>query len=258
MADSKTKKHKVSKKTKKSWRKHIDIKDVDAFLDDKRLEERLGISFSEYSDSQLFVVDNTANTIERDITSTRATKLALITKEPKCFASLKPHTQVPDPISVRNRVKTKEERINFVLRQCRAERKMKNIFKLKEKKALKNKVLAKAASTMCPEEGEIKNDIWDSTADPLPKTITKWMSADSIRHTIKHLGVKKRKLPSLLLKKPSILPAVENPHPGTSYNPSYADHQELLHEATRKELEFIKQQQHLDRVTTQMFKKVSC
>jgi nucleolar protein 53 len=37
-----TKKKRVSKKNKKSWRKHTDTKDVDSFLDDKRLEERLG------------------------------------------------------------------------------------------------------------------------------------------------------------------------------------------------------------------------
>jgi hypothetical protein len=37
-----TKKKRVSKKNKKSWRKHTDVKDVDSFLDDRRLEERLG------------------------------------------------------------------------------------------------------------------------------------------------------------------------------------------------------------------------
>lgn len=36
------KKKRVSKRNKKAWRKHTDIKDVDNFLDDQRLEERLG------------------------------------------------------------------------------------------------------------------------------------------------------------------------------------------------------------------------
>lgn len=36
-----TKKH-VSKKLKASWRKHVDIHDVEEFLEDQRLEERLG------------------------------------------------------------------------------------------------------------------------------------------------------------------------------------------------------------------------
>lgn len=37
------KKKRVSKKNKSSWRKHVDIKDVDEFLEEKRLEERLGL-----------------------------------------------------------------------------------------------------------------------------------------------------------------------------------------------------------------------
>lgn len=41
MANAKKKKH-VSKKNKKAWRKHCDITDVEAFLEDQRLEERLG------------------------------------------------------------------------------------------------------------------------------------------------------------------------------------------------------------------------
>jgi len=64
MFDTKIKKHKVSKKTKKSWR-NIDIKDVDAFLEDNRLEERLGIPFSERTDVQLFTIDKTAGVIKK-------------------------------------------------------------------------------------------------------------------------------------------------------------------------------------------------
>lgn len=256
MLDAKIKKHKVSKKTKKSWRKYIDIKDVDAFLDNNRLEERLGGPFSDRTNTQLFTIDKTAD-VTRNIVSKRAARLALKNKEPKCFASLKPHTCVPDPISKRNRVRTKEERMNSILRQREMERKMKNVLKSKEKKALKNKMLTKVALANRPKRGEIKDDIWNGTNVLLPETVTEWMSSDSIRHMINHLGIKKRKLPLSLYKKPSVLPAVEIPHPGTSYNPSYNDHQELLHEITQKELELMKQEEHLDRVTTQMFKKVN-
>ncbi|KYQ54672.1 hypothetical protein ALC60_06479 [Trachymyrmex zeteki] len=254
MLDVKTKKRKVSKKTKQSWRKYIDIKDVDAFLENNRLEERLGTPFSERIDTQLFTIDKTADVTE-NVISKRAARLALKNKEPKCFASLKSHTCVPDPISKRNRVRTKEERMNSILGQRKVERKMKDILKLKEKEALKNRILAKVASNR-PKSQEIKGDIWNSTNVLIPETITEWMSSNSIRHTLKHLGMKKRKLP-LLCKKPSVLPAVEIPHPGTSYNPSYNDHQELLHNIVQKELELMKQDEHLNRVTTQMFKKIS-
>lgn len=47
------------------------------------------------------------------------------------------------------------------------------------------------------------------------------------------------------------------PHPGTSYNPSLKDHQALLELVKQRELKIIKQEDHLNRVTTDMFKKVS-
>lgn len=42
MVATATRKKKVSKRHKSSWRKHVNITDVDEFLEDKRLEERLG------------------------------------------------------------------------------------------------------------------------------------------------------------------------------------------------------------------------
>lgn len=36
------KKKRVSKKNKKAWGKYSDIRDVEEFLEDQRLEERLG------------------------------------------------------------------------------------------------------------------------------------------------------------------------------------------------------------------------
>lgn len=42
MALMKLRKKRVSKKQKGSWRKHVDIHDVEEFLEDQRLEERLG------------------------------------------------------------------------------------------------------------------------------------------------------------------------------------------------------------------------
>lgn len=257
MIDVKMKKRKVSKKTKKSWRKHIDTKDVDTFLEEKRLEERLGTPLAERADSQLFVIDKTANKTATVVSSKRAARLALREKEARSFSSLKPHTQVPDPIPKRNRVRTKEERMNSILRQREAERKLKGILKLKEKEALKNRAFAKAAFMKRPKRGEFKSDLWDETSNVLPEIVTEWMSTDSVRHTIKHLGVSKRKLPSSLHKKTSILSAIEIPHPGTSYNPSYTDHQELLNDIAQKELKLIKEEEHLNRVTTHMFKKVS-
>lgn len=51
--------------------------------------------------------------------------------------------------------------------------------------------------------------------------------------------------------------AVQVPHPGTSYNPTLKDHQALLEQVKERESKIIKQEDHLNRVTTDMFKKVS-
>lgn len=37
------KKKRVSKKKKIAWRKHVDINDVEEYLEDKRVEERMGL-----------------------------------------------------------------------------------------------------------------------------------------------------------------------------------------------------------------------
>lgn len=95
------KKRKVSKKNKKSWRKNVDIKDVDKFLDNKRLEERLGAPFSERADSELFSIDTSRD--ETLLVSKIERRAQLKIKEPRCFAILKPHTAVSDRSSDQNR-----------------------------------------------------------------------------------------------------------------------------------------------------------
>lgn len=50
--------------------------------------------------------------------------------------------------------------------------------------------------------------------------------------------------------------AIEVPHPGLSYNPTLASHQELLQAVKERELKIIKQEEHLNRVTTSMFNKM--
>ncbi|CAK9806385.1 Ribosome biogenesis protein NOP53 [Anthophora plagiata] len=245
----KTKKRKVSKKNKKAWRKHVDTRDVDKFLEDSRLEERLG-SFTTRKDSELFEVS-----AKPEVLPKKLQRELLKSKEPRCFNILKPHTAVPDPITKRNRVRTKEERKNALVLKKEAIRKSRGILKLKEKLKLKNRMIAMTKRLAKPKRGEFNSDVWkEKIANDVD---IEWLSSDTIRHTLTHFGVKKKRLPNSLHKKPSVLPAVEAPHPGMSYNPSFDDHQSLLHKVAQKELELIKEEKHLERVTTKMFKKVS-
>ncbi|XP_020618292.1 glioma tumor suppressor candidate region gene 2 protein-like [Orbicella faveolata] len=52
-----TKRKRVSKKSKQSWRKHTDFKDVEDYLEEERREERTGGPVSEKPDEGLFFVD---------------------------------------------------------------------------------------------------------------------------------------------------------------------------------------------------------
>lgn len=70
------------------------------------------------------------------------------------------------------------------------------------------------------------------------------------------MGKLRKRVPESLRKKLSVLPSVEAPHPGTSYNPSLKDHQTLLNEIAQKEMKIIKEEKHIERVTTKMFKRV--
>lgn len=51
--------------------------------------------------------------------------------------------------------------------------------------------------------------------------------------------------------------AVAIPHPGLSYNPTLKDHQDLIKIVEEREKKVIKKEEHLKRVTTAMFNKVS-
>lgn len=47
------------------------------------------------------------------------------------------------------------------------------------------------------------------------------------------------------------------PHPGTSYNPSKKDHKDLLDNVVKAEETIIRKEEHLNRVTTSMFDKMT-
>lgn len=93
------KKKRVSKKKKIAWRKHVNINDVEEFLEDQRLEERLGKKLDTAEDKDIFQIDTKPAT-HKKLSNKERKKLAAL-KPPKCFTLLQPLTNVPDPISKR-------------------------------------------------------------------------------------------------------------------------------------------------------------
>lgn len=84
-----------------------------------------------------------------------------------------------------------------------------------------------------------------------------WITDVTKRHSLKGVGKLRKRITRPPNKERTVLPPVEIPHPGTSYNPSFADHQSLLNEVVKKESDIMKEEAHLNRVTKNMFKKFS-
>lgn len=91
--------------------------------------------------------------------------------------------------------------------------------------------------------------------EKVPKTVGKTIK---IKNKVKPYNVwlKKTNTSSSKEKKPtSLLPAVEPPHPGTSFNPCKKDHRELVHQIFEQEKAKEKEEKHYNRVMVD-FKKV--
>ena len=85
----------VSKKNKSSWRKHVNVDDVESFLEEKRLEERIGWTGGD----DLFQLDSKPT--DSTFLTLKQKRRIKSTEVPKCFAMLYPHTKVEDPIRKR-------------------------------------------------------------------------------------------------------------------------------------------------------------
>merc|ERR1712037_2704 len=100
-------------------------------------------------------------------------------------------------------------------------------------------------------------DIWaeeddNSNKGQLPSK--EWVDSEALIHTAKG---KSKHMPKATAKRDfstgSLLPAVEVPHAGSSYNPSVEEHQDLLWKATMVELAKEKELSRIERQTTAMF-----
>jgi len=247
--------NKASKKGKKSWRKNVDMKAVDAALEEARFEERVGGSFADRADDKLFRIEEVPGPEEkRDRKKPR--KL-------RCFANLEGLPGVPDPKPMRNCTKLPEDRENPIVKA------------MKEKKVASGKLGKKDAERIASRKRQLEEkeaskeerktrrrtkfdfDIWaeeddNSNKGQLPSK--EWVDSEALIHTAKG---KSKHMPKAAAKRDfstgSLLPAVEVPHAGSSYNPSVEEHQDLLWKATMVELAKEKEFKRIERQTTAMF-----
>lgn len=224
-------------KTKTSWRKNINISDVDKFLEEQRQEERIG-NVADKSDAELFL-DETVPKTENNLKQTRKQKF---TASPKYCISLENSSKVTDPIVKRNRVTNEAKLLKRTTQAKRLEqRKLKSSGGPKKAKSVKAK---------------FDKDIWDE--EPIPQEMkSEWFPQHVVLHHLKNSGKPLVKVVESTHAKPNAVPSVELPPSGSSYNPSIDDYNELKQVVIEKELKKIKYNQHLDRVVTQKFTKLS-
>ncbi|XP_046401806.1 ribosome biogenesis protein NOP53 [Ischnura elegans] len=255
MADVQGKRKKVSKKNKKAWRKFIDTKDVDAFLDEKRQEERIG-SFKDVPDEELFSIDAAKKDAKEKIIAKKKEKFL---RPYRCLEVLQPSSAVPDPITKRNKGKPAEERKSDFVKRMEEKKRLGGHWRNKHQKIIQNRNLADVIRKDRLKKHDFTKDLWAETPKDPPKeeVDVSWIRKGAYVHVLANTGSRMKMRPRTMEVETSVLTPVEAPHPGTSYNPTFHEHRELLSKVVEDEMKVIKEEEHLDRVITNMIPKVT-
>lgn len=244
------KKKRVSKKSKLSWRKHVDISELEHYLEDKWLQERLGTPATEKTNEELFLVDAIPET-KKLVTSKQKRRLLLREKAPKCFSILQPHTAVPAPMTKKNQKNGKTTLESLIEKKLK-----KHVQKFKKIPTYSRAKIRRLNTLKCKQRKvSFNSNVWNCEA--LNQVEGEWIKDNTKKHTLHGTSQYRKSPPHSILTRPTILPSIEVPHPGTSYNPDFKDHQKLLQEVAKREEKIMKDERHLERVTTGMFSKVT-
>ncbi|CAD5123345.1 DgyrCDS11699 [Dimorphilus gyrociliatus] len=208
--EKKTKRKKLSKNKKKSWRK-VNISEIEEFLEDEALQKRTGGLAREKKNEELFFIDKKPGDSNAELKPSKRNA----NKPLKCFSGLLPDHQAAQ-------IKRSQKKTNKTSKVKTAKTTVKSV-------PVKRKVNRQRNSK------DIWNDAEDGNND--------MNSPDE--HFLKVTRTKRVKTPKTYHKKPSEIEAITAPHPGASYNPTFEDHQELLKRATEIEKKKLKEQQKI-------------
>ncbi|PFH47610.1 hypothetical protein AMATHDRAFT_67487 [Amanita thiersii Skay4041] len=221
----------ASRKGKKSWRKNVDIEDVEEALEGLRTEEReTGTTLQKKQDEELFVIDVKGDDRIRHTlpkySSSQLTSLKVLSQRSAIPAVFSRTTAS----STKKRALTHEEKERLIRI---AKRPRKGPF---------NSVLDpseyKSGSTIVELSEAVKQSgRYDPWAAKQPVTLP-----DGLENVYKP----KIKMPKAPHPKEHInVPAVLEPHQGTSYNPPVDAHQELLLQAHKTEEKRVQEVERL-------------
>ncbi|KAF4310977.1 tumor suppressor protein [Botryosphaeria dothidea] len=213
-----------SRKGKKSWRKNVDVTEVQTGLEELREEVIQGGVVAEKASDELFAVDTAGSAeIKKDIQKRH--------KPLKADEILAQRSAVP---AVDSRKRSSSKVTNGVIEPSSKRNKIGNYVSHKELQRLKKKAYGGdgAEKDVVQADGTATHDPWaaeDKKQDPrfsfLPEK-------KPIREpeTLKHA-------PVALLANGKTVPAVKKPEGGKSYNPTFEEWNELLTREGEKEVE---------------------
>ncbi|KAH9509323.1 hypothetical protein Btru_046773 [Bulinus truncatus] len=216
-----SKKRKLGKNKKKSWRV-AKVEDVEEFLDDERRQILTGGLVSEKANDSLFVIDKSS---KKDVQPVESKSKRNFRNRPlKCIALLQPdpHSKVvrkPDPVTFKKGKRTqsatdfKNQLMNSKTRMQALEQRKQWEEEKGKKQAIKRKLPV------------VDEDLWSGDTEGSNPS--------------------KVKRPKSARRQPSALPATPLPHPGTSVNPAFEDHQDLLLQAHLREAEKRKKEKKI-------------
>lgn len=229
----------VSKKNKASWRKNIDITDVEEFLEEQRQDERIG-NLADKSDAELFSSDVKPNSETSKLKNIRH---KMLEKNPKFCLPLENTSKVQDPVARRN-VITNKTKISKKL--VKAE-KLESKFSAGRNSRTNKKHM----------QDTYNRDIWSTDTTVPAEMNDEWFNPNVVLHHMKNSGKPIVKIAASTHTKPNAVPNIEMPASGTSYNPSVDDYNELKQKVIEEEQKKMKRSTHLDRVVTHKFSTVS-
>ncbi|XP_071961833.1 ribosome biogenesis protein NOP53-like [Antedon mediterranea] len=245
MTESKTKigpRKRVAKNRKKAWRKHSNIKDVEEFLEDQRLQQRTGGLVSEKTDDKLFFVESKPIVEEEPLRGKRKRK-AQIEKPLKCHRNLRPNPSISPvhsptykkPFKKNKRTLEKEEAERKGIIGPVKKQRLQSAAQQKKKYQQNRQEAVKAR-----ENGRQQYDLWSGGE------IDNVQSPDDGGHFVTITRKRRVKCRRQHLSKTPV-PESEMVPAGGSYNPSFEDHQNLLQDAFVEAVACEKKEEKLKR-----------
>ena len=152
---------KASKKNKKSWRKNVDMTEVNEYLEEKRFEERVGGSVTDKPDDALFTLDTN---VETELSETKRKRRE--NKPLKCFSLLNGLPGAANPVPLRNHTLTPDQRENPIVKDIRLRKikdgkiQKKHINRVTDRKRHLEKKEAAKAETKTRRRTTFDFDLW--------------------------------------------------------------------------------------------------